>query len=1015
MGEIRLLTDDRIVELAGNRVITNVGDFNLKYKYVHPVKGGLFDPVFFGSIYPDKCNCGRIHTKSKIPLCKVCNSAPLPDDLQDSIIGRIELCNYYVNEIYHPMFIDELNKVCTVKFKKTSTKKVMKKLYMLAWTVSEDGKKVVPTLEYDDPKYVGLSGLIEVMKENDISTSGIRKYLLSNVIVPGIQYRKVSFTTYTGKKEMMIDPMNTEFMGLMTINNLCKQNPKKVILRAYLSNYADRMMASISEVLRSSKSNYGRKLQALRTPESGRLVLSNNADIKMDEVSLPLSAVYESFGTYFIDYLVSIGYTKAEAMKLYKYPGEDVLKTFDGWIKGQTVIIGRQPTLHRGSILAMKVVVDYENPFTIGLNPAILQSLNADYDGDQIWFRAIRPQLSDYVIKRMSPRYYTKYVKNGASIINFNHAQMAALIRYTRVDTSKTIISNIDISKYSDKDVIHMDNPVSYRGFLSSPRRLYLSSKLGIDIDILSEGKTFDAGLIGKLLNAFDEDSRIDKIFLIQKLIADFITIEGHTTVDFDIIYPKFLKSRQDLIEFYESDEFKGLDKSHRLLRLTALYEKMLEEYESIVKTNDRIRESNRVKLSSLSAMALPVMIVGSDGDVEITDGALLDGYSEEAMHQVAVNNRAVHYVKLTSVPESGYLFRQLTELAANYRYDSSEPTVYNIIEADAKDSIGRTKEDGELVVGNEGVVRILSLIGTNVLTISKSLLPADYTKFESGLGLGYDLSSAFEEAITQSQLALKHGGSAYTIDEANIRVTEECTISSVDGDLLHVKGISGKEYTYLIDSGLVVNNTLYPGELNSYCKLITPSFGLKSIIAAIGATGVNSTVSEINLKSNSLGDCFAFADGEIDFEVKVAGTSGKVTKYVVIDGIRHRIQGTCFYPSGYRVKKGERISDDNFNISSAIEKIGYVEAFYLFKKFIRAYNNLSDIILEFIYNLITPNKKFIKVKKSLSDRDNFFEKLSYQDTRRVIREEITKSKEENDDSSSDKSRDPSLYMHLYL
>jgi DNA-directed RNA polymerase beta' subunit len=60
----------------------------------------------------------------------------------------------------------------------------------------------------------------------------------------------------------------------------------------------------------------------------------------------------------------------------------------EGWIverklqDGDYVLLNRQPTLHKGSMMAMKVVLRAGK--TLRMNLAVCRSFNADFDGDEI-------------------------------------------------------------------------------------------------------------------------------------------------------------------------------------------------------------------------------------------------------------------------------------------------------------------------------------------------------------------------------------------------------------------------------------------------------------------------------------------------------------------------------------------------------------------------------------------------------------------------------------------------------
>ena len=62
--KLDLLTDEAILDYTTDpdgrqRVITDWRDFQLKFDYINPIPGGIYDASIFGSPYSDRYRCCR--------------------------------------------------------------------------------------------------------------------------------------------------------------------------------------------------------------------------------------------------------------------------------------------------------------------------------------------------------------------------------------------------------------------------------------------------------------------------------------------------------------------------------------------------------------------------------------------------------------------------------------------------------------------------------------------------------------------------------------------------------------------------------------------------------------------------------------------------------------------------------------------------------------------------------------------------------------------------------------------
>lgn len=141
-------------------------------------------------------------------------------------------------------------------------------------------------------------------------------------------------------------------------------------------------------------------LMGKRTEFSARSVLSGDPNLSMNEIGIPPSVAKTltipvkinrynidtiiGSGKYNIRYVIKQNGEKYDMSKYTSFrPIIEIGDTIErSLVNGDTVVVNRQPTLHRGSILAVKVKII--NTSTFRLNYSSLVTLNGDCDGDEV-------------------------------------------------------------------------------------------------------------------------------------------------------------------------------------------------------------------------------------------------------------------------------------------------------------------------------------------------------------------------------------------------------------------------------------------------------------------------------------------------------------------------------------------------------------------------------------------------------------------------------------------------------
>lgn len=254
--------------------------------------------------------------------------------------------------------------------------------------------------------------------------------ILTVLMVPPVTARP-SITLETGERSE--DDLTHKLVDIMRINTRLKENmasgaPAVIIedfwelLQYHVTTFLDnqvsgvpparhragRMLKGIVQRIKTKEGRFRRNLAGKRVNFSARTVISPDSRISVDEVGIPYEVakiltvpVYVTEEN--LDWLKGLVIIGSEAINGANYVIDDEknrLRITDfnretlaeqiqpGWIverhlsDGDVVLMNRQPTLHRPSIMGHRVRVLPGRTFRI--NPCVCPPYNADFDGDEM-------------------------------------------------------------------------------------------------------------------------------------------------------------------------------------------------------------------------------------------------------------------------------------------------------------------------------------------------------------------------------------------------------------------------------------------------------------------------------------------------------------------------------------------------------------------------------------------------------------------------------------------------------
>ena len=257
----------------------------------------------------------------------------------------------------------------------------------------------------------------------------------------------------------------------------------------------------------------------------------------------------------------------------------------------------------------------------------------------------------------MSAKYMHTSRKSNKPIFDINHETLNGLAVASEYIVDDPIELKEPRYYYTDyiqllKDVevekkIKVNTPIiftgkvgsiNYQSKVTSYGRIRISKILDADlenINILSDPlKRIDAKAAMKLSMWLNNDpDGLEKRKNLQKFALRVVTLAGVTTFDYKTLYVNTNTETYKKICKIADDP--DLTDQQKLALLTSEYEKYCEEVSGLYskELKDDINRAGRVKLSSLSALNMPQLIVsGMDEKPVITRGSLLSGYTEKDM-----------------------------------------------------------------------------------------------------------------------------------------------------------------------------------------------------------------------------------------------------------------------------------------------------------------------------------------------------------------------------------------------
>jgi len=407
--------------------ITTSKYFEKKKRY-H--RDGLFSEYIFGLEKPYTCRCGIYHGKyAEGQVCngKFCDGLEITSGMKRrrqyaKIVLPIPVLNRTYLSLLKKILSKENNLFDIIK-------KLMKSHRNIVYT-NIDGEVIFRELSEDDKiedikfDYLQLHDAVEKIVSYTIDLylsiepdneeylmlkDNLKDHLFKNeIIVIPPAMRPISQINPTTNS---VDQINQFYYQLLVRKEIIAASD--VDIKKHLNiyqNYYSQLQYIVDElheyVIKSISKKEGLirgNILGKRIDFSGRAVIAPSPNIALDECVLPYKMVLELYKIKIAKKLIANGKFKlihhaltcVEECQFYNDP---MLLSVCREVVGDDVcLLNRQPSLHKLSLMAFKILVEVIN--VIYIHPLVCGGFNADFDGDSIWSKCRLRRLKhpDYI------------------------------------------------------------------------------------------------------------------------------------------------------------------------------------------------------------------------------------------------------------------------------------------------------------------------------------------------------------------------------------------------------------------------------------------------------------------------------------------------------------------------------------------------------------------------------------------------------------------------------------------
>jgi hypothetical protein len=1045
---LRIISDEEMIKNSIGKPVLNGKTYDNRYNIPKPIDSGLYDRSIFGSEKVGVCTCGltRNTEKGTKVYCSACKDLVFADI--DSYRNNYSYYKLAIPCMIIPKvtaFADYINQVLDYDlFSNQNERSAINDLWSYAYTTEEQSEYILNTrcgngklwvtniTENTRTDTIGLLGLMQLTgRMINGQRFDIDKYVSTIIPIISTYHRKMAETILGDHIRLDLDSNRKYVEGIQTIieisdlinsNNLISQihDPIEFSNLCYNYNWAVEVAVQQIELLDPSKEHLTRDLTRVGAKNSIYATISSCTECDMQHIMVPRDITYAALDNIIIKKIKELN-SDVSAVSEYRKGAsgnsEVAENAYQEVLKDSTCVFWRNPSLHKGSMRAMKPI-SWNNQ-TIGVPIEILKPMNADFDGDATALIFLFGEEGDRVFENMKSDNTWTYEKNNQPIYFPEHEMLFGLAIASKVVSKSSgkvpIYKNIE---EADKDFD--DNKIDYNELINindkttTYGRHKISNIIHQDLDdLIGKDNTINSNNILDIsMSVSNKKDRVTIIHNLNKFGSKIVTLEGMSTT-FDDVYdlndPKINKLLQD----------DSTNDEEKLINLNNYIKDQIVDnfYKKSSKGNISlaVQTGSRVKPDTLQSMYAPDIRLDENNKLIFNkDSSMFKGMSEEQFMYKGSENRLVQTFKKAGTPASGYIARQLISTLMRFRYHAVEGSTDKIgLLLPKEKAIGRTTLRGTIVsektpTDKDGRVRVKSNMFTNSYIVYKDeLSPRFYNNANDNSAIGMTAATSMTENVSQSILGLKHGRGRLTkYDVTDIKAVNSGVINSITNKFVTVVTSDGKTDVYRItdimsyDNNIKEGNNIKAGDTLIHAireatlgdKVARQSLLLKVRLA-------NSVYEANEMPADTTATlCYSPINGTIDYDKNGDLIINSLLKIKVTSNL------IPLYPSGTEIKKGERL----FSTLTCVLDLN------LYHDMLKKYTSNTeeecdqdtfDMLLlgadevglstvnpegyELLYKMISKNK--FNTHNTPKNTDSFFDRLYYEDKYAGIRSFVNK------------------------
>lgn len=855
----------------------------ISYRTETPYPGGVLCQRIFGPIRDYKCGCppgmGLEGVRHKGKTCPECKVTILPANERFNRMGHISL----VRPVVHPLASKYIAKLLQI-----GKGKISEIAYCeghLRFVQRARGNVIVNTPEGK------FAGEFEVLNEREEGTESspmalfkaiqsldlvemqvatddeshralisrlLRRnfdptnYFVQSIAVSPAGYRSVvsmeGFYATSGRNELYLRILRRN-IRLRTLIEYNIDDPEllelenSILHKAVETLYLGGMMESngvelpgVIEGLMSKGGLIRGGMLGKRVDYSGRSVITSGPNLRLDQIGLPIPMAYELFKPFVINQIQELYDLKfKDAQASWQARDHRAFYALEEVVKFRRVIMNRQPSLHRLSVMAFWPVLI--NDKCLRVHPMVCAPFNADFDGDTVAIHTILSVESQREAEQlMSCKANLLMATNGEPVIAPSHEMVIGLYVMTaiksyrekpRYENNITRLERLLDSRdpLTNEPMFHINEKVMFKypdGRLVETclGRLLLERSMGVEITE-PLGKSSIRHLIKGLPIRYHAQKCLDILDEVMHLALKYVTLEGFSVCAEDFSEPptraaRFAQSNQfevDTKKKVEEYEITPQDGYERIVRewmgtikdLQQDYIQAAGEDNPIVmmyRTGARVSMSQISQLVVAKGMTANMLNKISEHPIE---NSLKDGLTPVDYFNSCSGSRKSLADKKFITPISGYLARRLVTGTRDIGISQNDCGTTKTIRILSETAVGRYDTNGIYIdaVRPGKYTEVRSSVTCEgqggICRKCYGLDPSTMALVRLNTPVGAIAAQGLTEPTTQMSMRTFHTSGAATLHESN-KVAKACAdgvvkIEEEEGGSLY--RIMVDEYTY--------------------------------------------------------------------------------------------------------------------------------------------------------------------------------------------------------------------------